>query len=78
MRALSKMTATWLEVSSIDTSVSIHLRDTTSTMANATLLARGKCDTSQHQMRFGSHDSHAGQAIRGAGSLAGGSGRTSP
>ena len=36
--ALSKMTRTWVEVSSIDTSVSIQRRLTTSTIANAARL----------------------------------------
>jgi hypothetical protein len=35
-RACSKRTWTWVAVSSTDTSVSIHLRDTMSTMANTT------------------------------------------
>ena len=60
--ALSKMTRTWVEVSSIDTSVSIQRRLTTSTIANAARLARGKCVTSQHQILLGSHLSQSGHS----------------
>ena len=76
--ALSKMTRTWVEVSSIDTSVSIQRRLTTSTIANAARLARGKCVTSQHQILLGSHLSQSGHSTRGAGSRGGGSASTSP
>ena len=54
-RARSKMTRTWVEVSSIDTSVSTQRRLTTSTIANAARRARGKWVTSQHQILLGSH-----------------------
>ena len=60
LRACSKTTTTWVEVSSIDTRVSIHLRETMSTIANTARFARVKCVTSQIQIRFGSHTSQSG------------------
>ena len=54
------MTRTWVEVSSIDTSVSIQRRLTTSTIANATRRARGKWVASQHQILLGAHTSPVG------------------
>ena len=72
------MTRTWVEVSSIDTSVSIQRRLTTSTIANATRRARGKWVASQHQILLGAHTSQSGHSTRGAGSRAGASGRISP
>ena len=78
MSAWSNSTCTWVEVSSTDTSVSIQRRETTSMMAKATRLARGKWVASQHQMRFGAHSSQSGQPGLGVGSRTTGSGSTSP
>jgi hypothetical protein len=42
MRACSKTTCTWVDVSSLESRYSIHLRDTRSTMANTARRARVK------------------------------------
>ncbi len=47
-------TCTWVEVSSAETRSSIHLRDTTSTMANTARLARVKWVQSQIHTSLGS------------------------
>ena len=72
------MMVTCVEVSSIEISVSIHLRDTMSTIANTHRRAVVKWVTSQIQIRFGSHTSQSGHGfftdrVRGLGA-----GRISP
>ena len=44
----------------MDTRVSIHLRDTTSTIAKQTRRQHVKCVASQIQIRFGAHTSQSG------------------
>ena len=78
MRARSKMTLTWVEVSSTEVSVSIQFRDTMSTIANVDPPARVKWVASQIQIRFGSHTSHSGHGFFVDGVRAGRSGSTSP
>lgn len=76
--ARSKITATWVEVSSIDTRVSIHLRETRSTIANAHRRAAPKWVTSHAQIRFGSHTSQSGHARLGSRGRGGSDAMTSP
>ena len=71
-------TRTCVEVSSVETSVSIHLRLTMSTMANTQRLDLEKCVTSQIQMWFGDHTSQSGHGFLVLGVRAGASGRTRP
>lgn len=72
------MTFTCVEVSSIDISVSIHLRDTRSMIANTHRFAAVKWVTSHAQIRFGSHTNQSGHGFFAERGRGGSSGRMSP
>ena len=76
--ARSKITCTWVAVSSTETSVSIHLRLTHVDDREQTRRARVKCVTSQIQIRFGAHTSQSGHGLRSRRLRGCGWGRTSP